>query len=360
MTVHIYIDCQPVTEIQSHQSSYDSSKPKLTIVLRISYSTAKKKFSYIYLSVYHRYSNSSILLLLNSQEFIFRENTSKTKVMEEITAQAPKPNEFPIPPFEAYATTDMKTWEAIEFLTTKLEPVRLEDIDPENRECAICLKEYCVSEDAKLSHPPVKTPCGHIFGQSCIVWWLDPLCYWGSTEGRVPKLWGMDTSLVEDAKTSCPACRREFFPKANREPMNLLAARLWLWDNSYAYAGIARCEKEERTREHLWKYVNYCHSLNEFVLSSSLQYEIFAIGLSLLEEYAARLNTIPGVTLSPLQKCLKKKLEELGELCVSDFMFALEDGSLIPFTFDPTEALEGCKEFVEEESHDDEEFPPRA
>lgn len=83
---------------------------------------------------------------------------------------------------------DIEVSQRAEFLMTKLESVPLENLDPDDRQCGICQQEYCVSEDVKLSHPPVKTLCGHIFGKPCLIKWLDPLCYWGLTEGADPEI----------------------------------------------------------------------------------------------------------------------------------------------------------------------------
>ncbi|MCJ1272187.1 hypothetical protein MMC22_012095, partial [Lobaria immixta] len=241
--------------------------------------------------------------------------------MEEKNTRYPKPNEFIIPPYEAYAMTDIETWQAAEFLMTKLEPVPLEDLDHDDRECTICQQEFCVSEDANLSHPPVKTVCGHNFGKLCITRWLDPVCFWGLAEGAHPTIHGMDTSLLV-AANSCPTCREVFFPQPDREPMELLAARLWLWDNAYAFAGVARSEIEERSREHLWKYVKYCRSINEFELSDKVQHEFFVDSFSNLLQYAQRLKLIP---LTPVQEALRKRLEKLGGLQPLGTIWKAED-----------------------------------
>ena len=166
--------------------------------------------------------------------------------MEESATRHPKPNEFVIPENEAYAMTDIRTWKIAEFLMTELEPVDLETLDRDDRECAICQQEFCISKDVKLSHVSVKTVCGHIFEKFCIIKWLDPLCFWGLTEGAEPEVLDMGADF-EDGKTSCPTCRNEFFPKTTLEPMEALSARLWMWDAFYTAAGIALSEKEERS-----------------------------------------------------------------------------------------------------------------
>lgn len=85
--------------------------------------------------------------------------------MEESISRNPQPNEFVTPHNVVYAMTDMETWEMIEFLMT-LEPVNSESLDPDDRVCGICQLEFTV---------PVKTVCGHVFCEECIIAWLDPL-----------------------------------------------------------------------------------------------------------------------------------------------------------------------------------------
>lgn len=184
--------------------------------------------------------------------------------MEVSTTQTPKPNEFVIRQNEVYAATNIEKWEAVEYLMTKLQPVNLEDLDPDERLCAICQQEYHISEDVKLSHAPVRTVCGHIFGKPCLIMWLNPLCYRGLEEDlNGAALIDVDWYSYGDAKTDCPLCRRVLFPKCRVEPLGYLAQRLSFWDMAYASAGVARSEREERSRKILWEYVGYCRSINE-------------------------------------------------------------------------------------------------
>ncbi|MCJ1268586.1 hypothetical protein MMC22_008474 [Lobaria immixta] len=252
--------------------------------------------------------------------------------MEEGNTGSPKPNEFVIPELEAYATTDINIWKAAEFIMTKLEPVRLEDLDPDDRQCAICHQEFRVSEDVKLSHVPVKTICGHVFGEPCIIKWLDPLCYWGLTEGAQPTIHVMDTRFIAAANSSCPTCRRVFFPPPTREPMESLAANLWLWDNAYAFAGVARSEKEERSRECLWQFVKYCRAIDEFELSDVVQHDLFIYAMDYLSDFAERLKT---TALTPVQEALRKELKAIGNFDVSSTIWKANDGSRYSWVFDP-------------------------
>ena len=151
---------------------------------------------------------------------------------------SPKPDEFVIDDGRAYAMTPIETWQAVQFLLTKLEPI---DLDSDDRVCVICQQEFDNSKDVKRSHFPVRTVYGHIFGKACITNWLDPLRYWLS----------MNTHLDDDmyANSSCPTCRQVFFPTCKLEPVEFLACRLSIWDSAYATAGVACSEKETLSRK---------------------------------------------------------------------------------------------------------------
>ena len=228
--------------------------------------------------------------------------------MEESTSGCPKPNELVIADDKIYAWNDIKIGQVIEFLMTKLEPVHLEDLAPGDQVCPICLMKFCVSEDVKLSHPPVKTVCGHIFGKLCIIKWLSPLGYWGLTEGIEPLISELHPGSGEDVNTSCPTCRKVFFPElAVREPMDLFATCLWLWDTAYAFAGIARSEREEHSRKYLWEFVDYCRSINEFEFSHGLKLQFLHFAQLRIIYFAEWLET---QALTPVQEDLRKRLEE--------------------------------------------------
>ncbi|MCJ1423591.1 hypothetical protein MMC29_001475 [Sticta canariensis] len=189
--------------------------------------------------------------------------------MEEHPAQTPTPDTFVIADDEAYAMTDIQTFKVAEYLLTKLEPINLENMESVDRVCAICRQEFCVSEAVKHSHTPVKTPCGHIFGKKCIMKWLEPLSFWGLREDY-------DTEPLNnlpwaiDGKTSCPVCRRDFFPNFRVEPMESLAQRLFLWDMAYYRAGVAFSDHERQSRKVLWEYVEYCRSMDELEHNTQL------------------------------------------------------------------------------------------
>lgn len=270
--------------------------------------------------------------------------------MEEETSRKSKPNEFVIPENEVYAMTAIETCEVIEFLMTKLEPVHIEDLNLDDRVCTICQLEFCVSEDVRLSHSPVKTSCGHVFCKNCIIRWLDPLCYWGPAEGTEPLISELDPLLCGDSNPSCPNCRNAFFPEEiSREPMEALAARLWLWDNVYAFAGVAWSKKEEISREYLWKFVNYCRSINEFEISDDLKAVLLQCAFTRISDFAERLKS---QTLTPVQEGLRKSLEKLGEDDINEIIRDVGNGSHFSYVFDPMSLI---KEEDDEDEEEDEE-----
>ncbi|MCJ1264751.1 hypothetical protein MMC22_004626 [Lobaria immixta] len=225
--------------------------------------------------------------------------------MESIT-QPFKPNAFVVPENEAYAMVHINLWHAVEFLLTKLEPVQIEDVDLDDRTCTICQQEYHVSEDKKTSHAAVKTPCGHIFGQPCIMKWLDPLCYWEVDEDLETQVHDGRANFLDQIKTSCPKCRQVFFPETTRLVLDALAMRLWYWDLIYACVGIARSVKEERSREHLWQYIEYCRSINKLAVRRSFALQMIPHCEGLLLFFAARLES---QAVTPVQERLRNRLE---------------------------------------------------
>lgn len=252
--------------------------------------------------------------------------------MEESTDQTPKPNEFVISKFKAYAMTDVEIWEVAEYLMTKLEPVKLEELDPEDRQCTICQEEFLDSEEVKPSHAPVKIACGHVFGKKCIIRWLDPLCSWDFLRAH----YDANPRLPLLGKSGCPVCRRVFFPRVFVEPVDLLVCRLALWDLAYASAGVARSEKEERSRKYLWQYVEYCCSIDEVESKKQLESHLLrpAYTMPYLHKEAQNsllsfVETLKSQTLTSEQETLRKRLGQLGrkdlniypvkdDSCVSD------------------------------------------
>ena len=214
---------------------------------------------------YNHYLLTFILLFVSHCTCFCKTTDLKPKKkanMEGNPTPAPKPNAFVIADDEAYAMTTIQTFKAAEFLLTKLEPVNLEAKDAV---CIICHQEFRISENVKHSHAPVKTPCGHIFGRKCLMQWLGPLSFWGSKEEHhAEAAEEVDPSpAIKHGKTSCPICRQALVPNLVVEPMESLAQRLALWDAAYSSAGVARSEREDRSRAILWEYVDCCRSMDE-------------------------------------------------------------------------------------------------
>ncbi|MCJ1426172.1 hypothetical protein MMC29_004074, partial [Sticta canariensis] len=217
-------------------------------------------------------------------------------------AQAPTSDAFVLPDDEAYATTRIETFNVAEFLLTKLEPIDLEELDSADRVCAICQNEFRVSEVVKQSHTPVKTPCGHIFGEKCIIKWLQPVSFWGMKEdyNTGPE---EDHLGVTHGKTNCPMCRLEFFPNFQVEPMELLAQRLFFWDMAYGNAGVALSDRERHSRRILWKFVEYCHSMDE------LEHNAELARLHAKLAFVRWLIKLRDRNLTPRQKQLRQNLK---------------------------------------------------
>ncbi|MCJ1468202.1 hypothetical protein MMC07_006830 [Pseudocyphellaria aurata] len=174
----------------------------------------------------------------------------------------PELNEFVISESEGYACMDIDTAEAAYFLLRELKSLNIEDLEPDDRLCSICQQEYCFDEGQKHPHGPVKTPCGHIFGDECLMIWLENMDAWSK--------YGLDAEAddyevpVEMSNTSCPNCRREFFPEQVKDVMEELVQRILFWDLAYAYADVTRTAEEENCRRPVMEYIrffNWTHEL---------------------------------------------------------------------------------------------------
>lgn len=233
----------------------------------------------------------------------------------------PKPNEFVLPDDQGYAMTEIEISDAAEYLMTKLETIKLDDLKLEDRVCAICQSELFISEDVTLSHPPVKTVCGHIFGRNCIVRWLDPLSFWRLEEDfdlngePIPP-------LTEWGNFGCPICRRELFAECEIEAMEVVIRRLAFWDMAYASAGVARSEREERSRKYLYEYIEYCCSIKASHLDGNMDLYFRASAQNLLLIFVKDLQ---AQKLTPEQENLRNKLERIGRKDLTQCPF--ENGS---------------------------------
>lgn len=239
--------------------------------------------------------------------------------MEEQTTQTPKPNEFAIPENQGYAFTHVRVGVAAEFLMTKLDSIKPEDLDPGNRVCTICHEELLDPNDTRLSHAPVKLVCGHVFGKNCIMRWLDPLgtlYYRREYDGSI-------SVKFEHGKNSCPICRQVFFSECPSEgTRRALAKRLSFWDMAYTCAGIARSGKEETSRKYLLEYIDYYRMLGEDEEQKELDWEILKCGQEILLNAAICLKR---QVLTPEQENLRKRLERIGRKDLDQCPF--ENGS---------------------------------
>lgn len=263
--------------------------------------------------------------------------------MAEGTTRVPKPNEFVLPEHQAYAGVYHETAKIAEYLLTKLEPVDVETLDANDRACTICREEFHASDDFRLAHAPVKMICGHIFGGRCIQNWLDPLCYWATPETGQKSGHEIARDLRKWGNTSCPTCRRVFFPMVFLEPMELLGARLWFWDFAYAHAGVARSALEEHSRKYLWRYVKYCRLLNGMEIVGESELTLMGYAQKFLLQFVTKLKS---QALTPVQEDLREKLQWLAEFDLRDdpIFTQGDDYSLVSSVI----ALEGESEWESE------------
>lgn len=142
-----------------------------------------------------------------------------------------------------YAYIATETWQITKFLLEELTPVDTADLEPEDRECAICAEDFSTDD-----HPAVRLPCNHVVGEECVRERLRPYSPFSPILGYELKV-GTNT---------CPICRREFFSKQRGfDVLPNIEARIKLWDKAYAHVGIALSDRERQTREDLLRYIDY-------------------------------------------------------------------------------------------------------
>lgn len=144
-----------------------------------------------------------------------------------------------------YAGTSISEWKEISSFVEILNPVKLDDIEPQNQECDICRESFDPSDDGISGEKPISLPCGHIFGKDCISGWI--------ARNAVPS--------VETVFT-CPKCREEFTMLGEESYNNIerqagkIEARLRFWDLVYERLGIVRSAEEEECRKFLWQFIH--------------------------------------------------------------------------------------------------------
>ncbi|MCJ1467437.1 hypothetical protein MMC07_006062 [Pseudocyphellaria aurata] len=223
--------------------------------------------------------------------------------MVKIGPPSPVLNTLDCLPGYTYALTHMDTWLAIKFFLEKFEFVNMANMEPEDRQCSICMTELA------KDHRAVSLPCSHVFGLECIESWLRPYPSLTINEGLE-----LDTPL--GAKT-CPICREVFFPPhIVSDTLHLIEARIAFWDLAYAHVGIALTDTENEARAGLLYYVTSCHCrglISNVILDTySPSRYIWWLHEALLR-FCNDLKRY-GNPLTPVQEHLRRRLEEIAIL----------------------------------------------
>lgn len=213
---------------------------------------------------------------------------------------------------EAYAGASHSDWQSMIKQMENFIPLKLEDIESENRDCEICYEPLGAEEPIKL------LPCGHVFGHICLYRWLVEFMpegrwwYWEDSEAYRPYLseeeflnadeeefqeairhtnvrdvsiayqedgrrrpdwrdylnWNSDNDehlmpsfpfgpwpSNDVCNATCPKCRNEFSILRYGEIGTRIEARLRFWDLMYEKLGLSRSAKEERSRNDIMRYV---------------------------------------------------------------------------------------------------------
>ncbi|MCJ1467651.1 hypothetical protein MMC07_006276 [Pseudocyphellaria aurata] len=218
---------------------------------------------------------------------------------------------------EAYAGTSYAEWQLMVKQMENVKPLKIEDLEPDNRDCDICRQSFGHSDDREISEEPIQLlSCGHVFGHTCIFTWLASFMPGGSWSPWLPTdaYWPYESeeeflvhdeeqfreavahATVEDASIafqedgqrrpdwrdylnwssddgsdllpvpgrppltrlrhgSCPKCRGVVEIQRHGALGVMIEARVRFWDRLYEKLGISRSAKEEHSRNDLLRYV---------------------------------------------------------------------------------------------------------
>lgn len=109
--------------------------------------------------------------------------------------------------------------------------------------------------------------------------------------------------LFEDGKSGCLICQHGSFPKSTAALMEILVHGLFL--------GIARSEKEERSRRQLWDYPNRCRLIDAHELGREMEFYLDESAQELLLDIARSLKK--NQTLTAEQEHPRGKLEPIRQ-----------------------------------------------
>ncbi|MCJ1425987.1 hypothetical protein MMC29_003888 [Sticta canariensis] len=250
--------------------------------------------------------------------------------MVKIGPPGPKMNTLDIDPRLAYADTSSETWRIIRFFLEELRPVEIAGLEPEDRSCPICAEDYKID-----FHRPVRLPCNHCYGESCITKWLSPFIPWSKYAGLTKKI-----LQNHPGANTCPSCRQVFFPRQQAiDCLPQIELRIKFWDWAYAQAGIALSEREHQAREGLLRYIDGCSARgldeyypSELVRPGSESRKFPPWALFRFLKTVTALNSRRNLT--PIQKQLTRRLQYMSERLNGGYMrWRRDDQGILSFVY---------------------------
>lgn len=201
-----------------------------------------------------------------------------TSTMVKYGSRTTPTNMFDLYNEEAYAGYSKEDWGRVAIHLDFFKSVKLDDIEPEDRECDICRQSFCPTDDGQSPEIPISLPCGHVFGKECVLNWITvaqgdyPLEPDNNVnEEQAEDVSSLNFSLdlirinhlrpqrlpdISDRSFTCPNCRRKF--TIQRMPGSVaveMEVRLRFWDSAYEKLGIELSGEEEVCREDLLQFV---------------------------------------------------------------------------------------------------------
>ena len=121
---------------------------------------------------------------------------------------------------------------AARHVVESLQDIDVNSLEPEDRYCTICMEELAVPEPVEgKTETPVRLPCGHVFGKTCITIWFGEHCTCPSCRRKVEAEYyvpesssrrsgGLDTfrnrvALGGAGSAAAPVAPMQFTPMAN-------------------------------------------------------------------------------------------------------------------------------------------------
>ena len=235
---------------------------------------------------------------------------------------------------EGYAGISKADWVKIIHHLEFFKPVKLDDIEPEDRECSICRQSFCPTDDGQKTEIPISLPCNHVFGMDCLMEWINidhPEAHDNVSQEPPREVSSINSFSLADIdhlqpqgeldpfpyrSFSCPSCRRDLaFQRYTEAHAVVVETRLKFWDSCYEKIGCQRSVEEQVCRDELWQFVHETKREMTPALRRRLPWLYFHARISAMR-FALRRGQWDHLT--PVQRALRDALFNVACCGVDD------------------------------------------